>query len=124
MSIYLQRLVPIQPRTSPLKFDHLVENFGVKYGIVSFNLDVGPGDEEAALPGSGTEETGGSDDVAHGAGPFFPSTISTQSSRRGAQVGLPVAPRLIHKFPPGGLIPRPFHPLKIKTIHVKAIRVQ
>ena len=38
MSIYLQRLVPIQPRTSPLKFDHLVEKFGVKYGIVSFNL--------------------------------------------------------------------------------------
>ena len=74
MSIYLQRLVPIQPRTSPLKFDHLVESFGVKYGIVSFNLDVGPGDEEAALSGSGTEETGGSDDVAHGGGPFFPST--------------------------------------------------
>ena len=38
MNIYLQRLVPIQPRTSPLKFDHLVENFGVKYGIVAFNL--------------------------------------------------------------------------------------
>ena len=38
MRIYLQRLVPIQPRTSPLKFDHLIEKFGVKYGIVSFNL--------------------------------------------------------------------------------------
>ena len=37
-SIYLQRLVPIQPRTSLLKFDHLVEKFGVKYSIVSFNL--------------------------------------------------------------------------------------
>ena len=30
--------MPIQTRTSPLKFDHFVENFGVKYGIVSFNL--------------------------------------------------------------------------------------
>ena len=34
----MQKLVQIQPRTSPLKFDHLVEKFGVKYGIVSFNL--------------------------------------------------------------------------------------
>ena len=33
-----QRFVPILPRTSPLKFDHSVEKFGVKYGIVSFNL--------------------------------------------------------------------------------------
>ena len=39
MSIYLQRLVPIQPRTSPLKFDHSVEKLGVEYGIVSLNLD-------------------------------------------------------------------------------------
>ena len=38
MSIYLERLVPIQPRTSPLKFDHLVEKFEVKNSIVSFNL--------------------------------------------------------------------------------------
>ena len=35
---YSQKLVQIQPRTSPLKFDHLVEKFGVRYGIVSFNL--------------------------------------------------------------------------------------
>ena len=43
MSIYLQGLVPIQPRTSPLKFDHLVENFEAKYGIVSFNLGLSRG---------------------------------------------------------------------------------
>ena len=38
MSMYLKRLVPIQPRRSPLKFDHLIEKFGVKYDCVSFNL--------------------------------------------------------------------------------------
>ena len=32
-----------QPRTSPLKFDHFVEKFGVKYVIVSFNLVEGRG---------------------------------------------------------------------------------
>ena len=31
--------MPIQPRTSPLKFDHSVEKLGVEYGIISLNLD-------------------------------------------------------------------------------------
>ena len=75
MNIYcLANIAADTAENEPSKVRSFGWKFGVKYGIVSFNLDVGPGDEEAALPGSGTEETGGSDDVAHGAGPFFPST--------------------------------------------------
>ena len=39
MSICLQRLVPIQPRTSPVKFDHLAEN-RVKIQYRIFQLSV------------------------------------------------------------------------------------